>query len=281
MTVTVSTQRLFSLPCFEGLRLFRRYRISHPDLPVRDLLTLIESVEADAHSLDMEASVCLSDLVENDCPLDGHPFYQTCIRGVLLKRQPMWAKLMRQGRLRFVSGLDPNDQDIFAAAGLMENPTPPNVVAWWDSVAGYARLLTDHEKMEQGRTAEILTLEYERKRLKRIGIDLEPQWPGFDDNFAGYDVLSYDYGADGLKNKLIEVKSTTISPMRFFVTRHEWNKAIQAADDYIFHIWDLHQEKPVLHTRTVPDIAPHIPSDCGRGTWINAHIPVLNNLVAH
>lgn len=228
MTAAISTERVFSLPCFEGLRLFRKYRASHPELPLTDLLALIESVEADAHSLDMEASVYLSGLVEKDCPLDGHLFYQTCIKGVLIKHQPIWAKLMRQGRKRFVKRLDRNDQSVFAAAGLMESPTPLHVVTWWDSVSGYARLLTDHEKMEQGRAAEILSLEHERKRLKDIGINLEPEWPGFDDNFAGYDVLSYDNSKGGIANRLIEVKSTTISPMRFIVTRNEWNKAVQA-----------------------------------------------------
>ena len=104
---------------------------------------------------------------------------------------------MRQGRQRFVSKLNGNDQDIFAAAGLLANPTPLHVVTWWDSVSGYARLVTDHEKMEQGRAAEILSLEHERNRLKDIGIDLEPKWPGFDDNFAGYDVLSYDHNSGG------------------------------------------------------------------------------------
>jgi uncharacterized protein DUF3883 len=237
---------------------------------------LIDRVEADAHSLDMEASVYLSELVETDCPLDGHAFYQTCIKSVLLKHQPIWARLMRQGRQRFVKKLDPNDQDIFAAAGLMENPTPLHVVTWWDSVSGYARLLSDHQKMEQGRAAEILSLEHERRRLKNIGIDLEPEWPGFDDNFAGYDVLSYDHRTGGIANRLIEVKSTTISPMRFIVTRNEWNKAVQASDAYLFHIWDMNAAKPVLHTRSVADIAPHIPADNGKGSWTNAQVPVTS-----
>ena len=274
MTVTVSTERVFSLPCFEGLRLFRKYRAIHPKLSIYDLLHLIDSVEADARSLDMEASVYLSELVEKDCPLHGHAFYQTCIKGVLLKHQPIWVRLMRQGRQRFVKKLDRNDQDIFEAAGLMERPTPLHVVTWWDSVSGYARLLTDQEKLEQGRAAEILSLEHERRRLKGIGIDLEPEWPGFDDNFAGYDVLSYDHSTGGIANRLIEVKSTTISPMRFFVTRNEWNKAIQAADAYIFHIWDMNAANPVLRTRSVIEIAPHIPTDNGKGTWTNAQIPV-------
>jgi len=277
MSGTISTNRVFSLPCFEGLRLFRKYMKDYSDLAIPDLLALIESVEADAQSLDMEASVYLSELVEMDCPLDGDVFYQTCIRGVLLKHQPMWAKLMREGRRRFVKKLNANDQDIFAAAGLMENPTPLHVVAWWDSVSGYARLLNDQEKMEQGRAAEILTLEHERKRLKDQGIDLEPAWPGLDDNFAGYDVLSYDNGPDGIRSKLIEVKSTVASPIRFILSRNEWDKAEKAGDAYHFHVWEMNQTPPVLIERTVAEVAPHIPADKGKGRWKNAQVPVLTH----
>ena len=275
MTVVISTERVFSLPCFEGLRLLRKYRTIHPELRISDLLQLIDNVEADARSLDMEASIYLSELVEKDCPLEGHAFYQVCIKGVLLKHQPIWARLMRQGRQRFVKKLDRNDQDIFAAAGLMESPTPLPVVTWWDSVSGFARLLTENEKMEQGRAAEILSLEHERKHLRNIGVNLEPEWPGFDDNFAGYDVLSYERSNGGITNRLIEVKSTTISPMRFFVTSNEWRKALQAADAYIFHIWDMKAAKPVLHIRTVAEVAPHIPSNNGKGIWMNAQVPVI------
>lgn len=277
MSGAISTERLFSLPCFEGLRLFRKYTAEHPDLAIPDLLALIDHVEADAHSLDMEASVYLSEIVEKDFPLDGHAFYQACIRAVLLRHQPVWAKLMRQGRQRFVKNLHPNDQDIFAAAGLMENPTPLHIVTWWDSVSGYARLLTDQEKMEQGRAAEILTLEYERERLRALGIDLEPEWPGFDDNFAGYDVLSYDHGPNGIQNKLIEVKSTTASPLRFIVTRNEWDKAARAGDAYHFHVWDMNQMPPVLIERPVAEVAPHIPTDGGKGKWTYAQVPVLSH----
>src|SRR5690606_33808172 len=117
-----------------------------------------------------------------------------------LKHQPIWSKAMRSGRRRFVQTLDANDQDVFAAAGLMDDPTPHHVVIWWDAVSGYARLMFDQEKMEQGRFAEILTIDHERSRLNALGINKEPEWPGFDDNYAGYDVLSYDRGETGLQN---------------------------------------------------------------------------------
>lgn len=277
MIASISTERVFSLSCFEALRLLRKYRVDYPNLPLSDLLAVIDSVEADARNLDMEASVYLSELVDVACSLDGHAFYQSCIKGVLLKHQPIWAKLMRQGRKRFIKGLDPNDQDVFRAAGLIENPTPLYVVEWWDIVSGYTRLITDHEKMKQGRAAEILTLEFERRKLKEIGISQEPEWPGFDDNFAGYDVLSYTHGLSGITNLLIEVKSTTVSPVRFIVSRNEWNKAVQAHNAYIFHVWDMNQSPPVLHVRSVADVEPHIPTDSGKGKWKHAEIPVLNN----
>jgi hypothetical protein len=274
MTTVISTERVFSLPCFEGLRLLRRYMSRHPDMDVDELLGLIDHVEVDAHTLDMEASVHLSALVETDCPLDGHAFYQVCIKAVLLKHQPIWSKAMRSGRRRFVETLDPNDQDVFAAAGLMEDPTPHNVVSWWDTVSGHARLLADQEKMEQGRIAELLTLERERARLAAIGIDREPLWPGFDDNYAGYDVLSYEPGETGLQNRLIEVKSTSVSPIRFVLTRNEWDKAQKTGDAYVFHIWDMKPEPPVLHVRTVAQVSPHIPTDNGKGRWNNVAVPL-------
>ena len=122
MTVDISKERIFSLPCFEGLRLLRRYRDNFPDLPIPNLLSLIDSVEADARSLDMEASVHLSALVEADCPLVGPIFYQSCIKAFLLEHKPIWSKAMRSGRKRFVSSLDPDGRDVFAAAGLMDDP---------------------------------------------------------------------------------------------------------------------------------------------------------------
>ena len=278
MTVGVSTARIFSLPCFEGLRLVRRHEAKYPALQLAELLSVIEYVEADAHSLDLEASAHLSAIVETDCPLDGNIFYQSCIKAVLLKHQPIWSQLMRMGRRRFVDSLSQNERDVFAAAGLMDDPTSRDVVAWWDGVSGLSRLISDQKKMEQGREAEMLTLERERSKLKDLGITREPEWPGFDDNFAGYDVLSYEYGPTGLVNRLIEVKSSIASPLRFIITRHEWNKAEKTGDAYIFHIWDMRHTPPVLHIRTVDDVAPHMPTDNIKGKWRATEVPVATQV---
>lgn len=115
--------------------------------------------------------------------------------------------------------------------------------------------------------------------MKSLGITEEPVWTAIEDNTAGYDVLSYEKNDFGLINKLIEVKSSMASPLRFFVSRNEWEQAVKFGDAYHFHIWDMKQTKPIqsnpiLYERMAADIAPHIPNDNAKGKWKNAEIPL-------
>ncbi len=277
MNAGISTERVFSLSCFEGVRLLRYYGEMHPELSVAELIVLVERIEADGASLDLNASAHLEPLVEHDCSMEGKAFYQACIKAVLVKHQPIWSRSMRSGRGRFTRTLNVNEQDIFSAAGLTDNPPPIEVVRWWDDVSGHARLIIDQVKMGQAREAELLTLEHERNRLASICVAKEPEWPGLDDNYAGYDVLSYDIGEYGLVNRMIEVKSTVASPLRFYVTRNEWETAKDAASAYLFHIWDMKQQPPVLYVRTVKDVAPHIPIDNEKGKWSTTEILIVSS----
>jgi hypothetical protein len=250
------------------------YSAKQPGCDIPEILDIIEKIEPDGASLDLEASAYLNDLVDRDCPLDGDGFYQACISAVVTKHQPNWSKAMRQGRMRFLDSLGVNDRDVFAAAGLQLDPPPPHVVAWWDSVSSFARLVTDIQKMEQARAAEQLTMYHEMQRLAALGINKTPEWKGLDDNFAGYDVLSYDIGEFGLINRMIEVKSTVSSPMRFYLTRHEWEQALKSGPAYIFHIWDMSKSPPLLYVRIVSEIAAHVPTDNEKGKWSSAEIPL-------
>ena len=278
MSTQFSADRVFTFSCFEGLRLLRQYSSTYPNSSSLELLDIIRSTEADTDNLDMDASFELLPFIEPDCPLDGHKFYRGCVEAVLRNYRPGWLRNMRQGRLRFIRQLTPDAQDVFKAAGLLETPAPTEIVNWWDAVSGSARLMTDRAKLEQGRIAEKLTLDRERRDLQKKCIEMEPEWLGLDDNFAGYDVRSYDRKPSGsIVNRLIEVKSTTTSPMRFFVTRNEWTKAATVGDRYIFHVWNMASEPPELHTRTVEQVMPHIPSNNGKGTWETAAIPLVTH----
>ena len=146
---------------------------------------------------------------------------------------------------------------------------------WWDRVAGQARLAADQIKLARARAAERLSLKHEVARLRQLGINQDPKWISIEDNTAGYDILSYDLGPTEPTNRLIEVKSTVASPLRFFLTRNEWDQACSFGPSYHFHIWDMQANPPRLYQRTSTEITPHVPSDNERGRWTNAEIPVL------
>jgi hypothetical protein len=133
------------------------------------------------------------------------------------------------------------------------------------------RLAGDQIKMGRAREAERLTIDHEKDRLRALGIDREPVWVAIEDNTAGYDVLSYDIGSIEPIARLIEVKSAIVSPLRFQISRNQWEQA-RKFGSYHFHIWDMQARPPRLYERTQVQIAPHIPTDNERGKWQNTEI---------
>ena len=130
------------------------------------------------------------------------------------------------------------------------------------------------ENLTQAREAEALTMEYERNRLKVLGIDKEPQWMGLDDCFAGYDVLSYDPEEFAPVNRMIGVKFATVPSLQFILTRDEWEQAQKFGAAYLFHVWNMQKALPDLHELTLNQIRPHIPTDNGNGRWMTVDIPL-------
>lgn len=270
--------RLFSLPAFEGLRILRMYATTKPSEPLARLVEIIQNVEPNAASYDLAAAVELHDLVPKDAPHTGVMFYRVCLATVLLNEVPEWAKLMTLGRGRFIKRLKSEElrdiRSLFRQAKLMDEPASPDDIEWWDGIQGHVRLYQDAERLRRARAAEQLTIQHERERLKQAGLELEPRWMAIEDNTVGYDVLSYIPGTFGPLNKLIEVKSTIASPLRFFVSRNEWDQAAQIGESYVFHVWDLQKSPPVLYEKPVSQIATHIPQDNGEGHWASVLIPV-------
>ncbi len=267
-------QQLFSMSALEGLRAIRVQIDLQPDLSLDETIRIVKSTEADASSFDFEAAVLLLDIVDDSVKPYGLSFYQHCIHSIILTQQPIWARLMTLGRRRFVKKLDRDEESIFREAGLLIEPPNDFVIAWWDHITGLIRLEGSRIALDRAREAEKLTLQYEEERLKREGITTKPIWTAIEDNSAGYDVLSYTQNEFGLVNKLIEVKSTIASPLRFFLTRNEWMQALEYGESYSFYIWDMKKDPPSLFVKTVADIQPHVPQDNKKGKWSNAEIPV-------
>ena len=181
---------------------------------------------------------------------------------------------MMQGTIRFYSALERDEQSLFRETGILGEPPDDDFVEWWDDLVGELRLIGDLERMVRARAAERLTIAHETERLKREGIEGVPKWTGLDDNTKGYDVQSLDRVGNTIANKLIEVKSTIASPLRFRLTRNEWEQAVKFGPAYVFHIWDMLKEPPILYVRTVEQVAPHVPTDGEKGKWKDVEIPV-------
>jgi Protein NO VEIN, C-terminal len=274
ITADIPFERMFSMPAFEGLRVLRLYMEKQSKLPLSDLLPIVEKVEPDAYALDLDAASALVTLIEPSLPNDGALFYRGCISTVLLKHQPVWLRVLTLGRFRFLQKLARDEYSLFRQAALLDYEFDESVVAWWDTLAGSVRRFGDAERQERSRRAERLSYEKEKKRLKQLGITLKPIWMGLEDNTAGYDILSYDPGNPAPTKRLIEVKSTVASPLRFVLTRNEWDKAKDVGPAYCFHIWNMQPDSPVLYVRSVDNVALHIPADSEKGKWKTVEIPV-------
>jgi len=260
---------------FEALRVLRTHQRLNPGVAIRDIATLSIRVDADAGALDFEAAFALAEIFSDvHIAHDGVVFYQHCIEAVVIRRQPTWAKMMTYGRQKFVQKLSRDEQQCFRGAGLLEDPPSWPVIAWWDRVTSQVRLAGDQAKLERARKAEQLSLEHEAMRLQSMGIVRPPRWTAIEDNQAGYDIHSYDPGAVEPTARLIEVKSTIASPLRFMLTRHEWEQALKFGAAYHFHVWDMAVIPPRLFERTAAVITPHVPSDNDKGRWRIAEIPV-------
>jgi hypothetical protein len=228
--------------------------------------------------LDFPAALELHEITPASTPCAGVGFYRVCLAAVLLHDLPEWAKLVTLGRGRFIKRLKaPEYRDVrslFRQARLLDDPPELDDVQWWDELQQHVRTQQDAEKMQRARHAELLSLEHEKRRCATQGIGKSPVWMAIEDNTVGYDILSYTPAEYGPLNRLIEVKSTIASPLRFYLTRNEWEKALEYGSAFIFHIWNLQAEPPALFERTVAEVAPHVPQDNAKGKWKTAQIPV-------
>ena len=266
--------RLFSMPAIEGLRVARGYIHRGQEVSIEAAVLLVEKVEADATSFDLEAAIQLHPIIDSGVELSGCAFYQQCLYDIILHRQPNWAKLMTLGRERFVKKLSVDERALFRLADLLEIPPTESIIRWWDTLTGQVRFRTDQSKLVQARAAEKLTLDHEQNLIDSAGLSLKAKWTAIEDNTAGYDVLSYIRGDFGPLNKLIEVKSTIASPLRFYISRNEWENAEKYGEAYFFHVWDMKQSPPILYEKKASEIAPHIPQDNAKGKWKNVEIPL-------
>ncbi len=159
--------------------------------------------------------------------------YQLTLREILMKylknEKPGFLLRITAGREYFLSFIDENFEQLLNEAGLYEDinltTEGKQIGKWWDDISEFVRNLEEDKKIDQGREGEKKTIEYETNKLKKMNINKSPKWKSYDDNSAGYDVLSWDNEENEI---FIEVKATNNSNGIFFLSKGEWRFSISA-----------------------------------------------------
>lgn len=203
--------------------------------------------------------------------LIGTVGYEAQLRQALLDYidadRPPWIQNASFGRSRTIAFAGAEVAQVFIEADLADGCSK-EIVAFWDELAARARGKTSARLNDIGRVGERLTLQYEHTRTGR-----NPRWVAIDNNADGYDILSV-VGPEDLELLSIEVKTTTLGQRgSFFLTRNEWDRAIESAA-HVFHLWNLiAPQQPVLSVVSREQMSGHVPNDSGDGTWEQVEIP--------
>lgn len=261
----------FRMSAFYAVGGLRRYIRDHPDSSPEQAAISLRSSDADFAAADFTGGIRLHEQLPDDIDfVDARLSIRKGLTVLIHRHLPMWSKFFPYGRKRLAVALTQDELQTFKSAGLFEEHPSSGVVEWWDALATKMRALADEALNAQGREGEVLSLDYEQKRLSSHGIGEKPRWTAIEDNGAGYDITSYDPTPFGLKNRLIEVKTTTWNPPRMILSRREWDVAVKYGDAYFFHLWRLPSAE--LTVLSQADVAAHIPTDCGKGAWTEVEI---------
>lgn len=249
----------------------RQYILAHSDVPAEEAALSVQRVDVDLAANDYEAGLELHALLPptisfNTPSLD----LRVALAALIAHYRPWWVRGFLAGRDRVSEMLSDEEHQCFRSANLFQTPPTADVKQWWDQIAQSVRATINDALLQQGRDAEELSMDFERTRLSSLGITKEPVQISIEDNDAGFDIRSYDLGPVEPVYRLIEVKSSTMTPPRIILTRGEWEAALKYGKSYIFHLWALPEE--TLTEYTVEEITPHIPIDHGVGTWLRVEI---------
>lgn len=261
----------FRMSAFVALHGLRQYLRNHPGVKAHDAVLSLKRSDSDYAGADFDVALRLhAKFPDNVDFIDPTVSLRRGLALLIELHKPWWIRFFPAGRQILATALTQDELQTFRSAGLFDERPVHEVVEWWDSFAALMRTAENERLSAQGRYAERLTLDHERKRLQSLGVAEEPRWTALEDNFAGYDVQSFDQTPYGLKNVLIEVKSSEFSPPRMILTRGEWEAAVQYGDAYVFHLWKLPSEELIV--KSICEIAAHIPSDGGDGRWTKVEI---------
>jgi hypothetical protein len=267
----MSARRHFTMSALSATIAIRQYINNHAGLDAKTATVSLRRIDADIAANDFSAGLEVHEILPTDISFQNTTAdLRASLFALIEYHQPLWLRGFPYGRDRVLTMLSDEEAQCFRAARLLDDPAPGDVVNWWDRLSAIVRSRTSDQLLRQGREAELLSLDHERRRLAALGISRQPVWVAINDNSAGYDILSFSAGPKEPVNRLIEVKSSTREPPEIVLTRNEWEAALRYGEAYVFHIWSFPAQ--VLKEISAHQLAEHVPVDQGDGRWSQLEI---------
>src|ERR1700678_307426 len=167
----MSAQRHFTMSALSATIAMRQYLSKHAQVDAVSAATSLRRLDADVAADDFESGVEVHYILPNNITFKSPTKdLQAALAALIYYHKPWWVKGFPYGRGRVKDMLSAEEMQCFRAAGLFHEPIPQEAVSWWDQIAQTVRADVNESLLRQGREAELLSLDHERRRLALLGI---------------------------------------------------------------------------------------------------------------
>lgn len=243
-----------------------KYRDS--SISYEDAIRVAERSSTDGAAHDyLRAKEILDMKIEFNNVADRKIIIQDALKALIIENSYPWKRVIKYGRSHLSNQLTANEKQVFEAADLLiENPNK-QIVDWWSELES----LTSKVQENRGfRDWENRSLQKEIKVLESEQCPHQPVWVALNDNFLGYDILSYRRIGNDWIPFYIEVKSTDSGLSKFLISDREIQTLVQSPNSYQIDFWQASSGHLIEILGT--QILQHIPTNNGNGRWKSLEI---------
>ena len=144
---------------------------------------------------------------------------------------PFLSLVANKKRLHFLKAINQNEYQILRDAELL-NTDNDEAENWWLELKNFLKKKQIEKKLDSGDEGEAASMNFEKKKLKILGINYRPKRVSIDDDNLGYDIESWRKENGDIKKIYIEVKNNV-----FIFKSGQWREAQSKQDSYFAHFW--------------------------------------------
>jgi len=139
--------------------------------------------------------------------------------------------LIKNKRRRFLKTINSNELQLLRDAELIDIDDD-EVENWWLELINFLKKKDIEKKIISGDEGEDASMNFEKQKLKTLGVNNRPIRVSIDDDSLGYDIESWDKKDGDLRKIFIEVKNNI-----FIFKSGQWREAQAKKNSYFAHYW--------------------------------------------